>query len=410
MTEFAQRVAFPGSSGAQLAGSLDLPDGEPRAYALFAHCFTCSKDSHGARRISAELTRAGIAVLRFDFTGLGDSEGEFGVGGFARDIADLEAAAAFLRVAFRAPTILIGHSLGGAAVMAAARRIPETAAVVAIGAPADVAHVKRAFAADLPRIETGGAAEISIAGRAFRISRRFVEEMETARLVETIHAMRLPLLVMHSPRDEIVGVDNAAEIFKAAWHPKSFVSLDTADHMLTRPEDAAFAAQVMAGWLSRYIPADPPQGAAGHDSVQVMETGVSRLQNTVRAGRHRLFADEPISAGGGDTGLSPYDFLAAALGACTSMTLRIYAEFKKIPLGRIRVEVTHRKIHAADCAECADEIKARGGKIDRFERVISVDGDMPPEMEAKIAEIAGKCPVHRTLESSATVVTSVRKP
>lgn len=405
MVATLRRIEFAGHSGASLAARLDLPDGPVRAYALFAHCFTCSKDILAARRIAADLARAGIAVLRFDFTGLGSSEGEFASTNFSSNCGDLLAAADWLRGNYEAPAILIGHSLGGAAVLAVASKIPEAKAVVTIGAPADADHVLRGFHASLDEVREQGQAKVNLAGREFTISRDFVEDVETANIRKAVHGMRKALLILHSPLDETVGIDNAAAIFEAARHPKSFISLDHADHLLTGPEDAQFAASVIAGWVSRYLPSDRAQGETAREHVRVSETGQGTFQNSVLAGRHRLFADEPESVGGLDTGPSPYDFLSAALGACTSMTLRMYADRKKLDLGRVTVDVSHAKVHAADCAECSDEEKAMGGRVDRFERVISVEGGIPEALRDKMVEIAGKCPVHRTLEHGSKVAT-----
>jgi putative redox protein len=409
MVTYSRKLEFAGHSGASLAARLDMPEGQPRAFALFAHCFTCSKDLLAARCIAVELARAGIAVLRFDFTGLGSSEGEFASTNFSSNVADLESAADHLRRHYEPPALLIGHSLGGAAVLAAAGRIPETRAVVTIGAPSDVGHVLGTLGSSLDRVESEGAAEVEIAGRRFRVERQFVEDARSANLARLIAELRRPLLVLHAPRDEIVGIDHASAIFQAARHPKSFISLDTADHLLSDPDDAAFAAAVIAAWTSRYLPADRPQDEEETEHVTVSETGEGKFQNAVRAGRHRLFADEPRSFGGLDSGPSPYDFLSIALGACTSMTLRLYAERKGITLGRISVDVAHEKIHARDCDECTEEERADGGRIDRFERTISVAGGVPEALRDKLVEIAGKCPVHRTLESQARVRTVIRQ-
>jgi uncharacterized OsmC-like protein/alpha-beta hydrolase superfamily lysophospholipase len=407
MTSQPLRLNFPGHSGASLSARLDLPNGPVRAFALFAHCFTCSKDLAAVRRIATELARTGIAVLRFDFTGLGSSEGEFSSTDFWSNIADLVSAADYLRRHFDAPSVLIGHSLGGAAVLSASKQIPETRAVVTIGAPADASHVlKLVSSSELSRIDRDGAADVRIGERTFRISRQFVEDVRREPLVRDIASLRKPLLIMHAPRDETVGIENATEIFLAAKHPKSFISLDAADHLLSDPADAAFAGQTMAGWLSRYIPADTHQEDDVHGNVRVMETGEGRFQNMVRAGRHRLFADEPEKMGGLGSGPTPYDFLSIALGACTSMTLRLYADRKNIPLGRVIVDVAHEKVHAVDCSDCATDAPP-GAKIDRFTRTIALDTALTDELRAKIIEIANKCPVHRTLESSSSVSTSV---
>lgn len=407
MTSSVQRLEFSGHSGAKLAARLDLPNGPVRAYAVLAHCFTCSKDLRPLRRIAADLAREGIAVLRFDFTGLGSSGGEFASTDFSSNVADLRAAVDYLREHHEAPAVLLGHSLGGAAVLALAKDVPEARAVVTIGAPADASHVLASFGASLEEIERQGEASVTLEGRRFTITKDFVADVRDQAMAEAIGAMRKPLLVLHAPHDEVVGIENAERIFTAAKHPKSYVSLDDADHLLSDPEDAAYAASVISGWLSRYVPGDMPQGEEPVEHVRVRETGGGRFQNAVQAGRHRLFADEPEKVGGMDSGPSPYDYLSIALGACTSMTLRLYAEHKKLALGRINVEVSHSKMHIEDCEEDVED--GKGGRIDRFERIISVEGEVPAELKDKLVEIAGKCPVHRTLEGDVRVVTSVRE-
>ena len=406
MTPSTVRITFAGSLGDELAARLDLPARAVRAYALFAHCFTCSKDVIAARHIAAKLAALGIAVLRFDFTGLGSSQGEFANTTFSSNIEDLVRAADHLRARFAAPALLIGHSLGGAAMLAAAHRVPEATAVVTIAAPSDVAHVLHHFDAKLADIERDGVADVTLAGRTFTIRRDFVEDAKGQALKDRIANLRKALLVMHSPTDQTVGIENATAIFTAARHPKSFVSLDKADHLLSNPRDAAYAAEVIAAWASRYLP-DEQTEAAADEGVVVAETGAGKFQNAVTAGRHRLLADEPTSAGGLDSGPNPYDYLAIALGACTSMTLRIYAEHKKLALGRLTVRVSHGKVPVEHCEDCGEAVEGRTGKIDRFERTISVEGGADAALADKLIEIAGKCPVHRTLEAGAAVVTKV---
>ncbi|MEQ8824008.1 MAG: bifunctional alpha/beta hydrolase/OsmC family protein [Filomicrobium sp.] len=401
------RVNFPGANGHELAARLDLPAGPARAFALFAHCFTCSKDLAAARRIAQGLAREGFGVLRFDFTGLGHSEGEFENTNFSSNVADLFAAVDFMRTTYEAPAILVGHSLGGAAVLAAAGDIPEVRAVATVGAPSGVDHVLHQFGCALDEVRSAGEAEVQLAGRKFKIQRQFVEDAEQQNLAERIKSMKKALLVLHAPRDETVSVDNATDIFVAAKHPKSFVSLDDADHLLTRAEDAEYAASVIAAWATRYLPEDETAGSDDVQGVTVSETGLGKFHNSVRTGRHSLIADEPKSVGGLDLGPNPYDFLAIALGACTSMTLRMYADLKKLKLGAVSVTVTHGKVPAAHCEDCGSAAEGREGKIDRFERTISVEGEIGEAVRAKLVEIAGKCPVHRTLEASSAVVTKV---
>lgn len=402
------RAHFEGHAGHQLAANLELPTGAVRGTAIFAHCFTCSKDLFAARTIARALAERGIAVLRFDFTGLGSSAGEFVDTNFTTNVEDLVRAADYLRETIAAPSLLIGHSLGGAAVLAAASDIPEVAAVATIGAPADVGHVLRQLGSSVERIRDAGEADVSIAGRSFKVGRKFVEDADGQQLKMRVGQLGRALLVMHAPRDEIVGVENASELFLAAKHPKSFVSLDDADHLLSRKEDAVYVAGVIEAWAERYLPVARVEAAdAAHESVVVTETGAGKFQNLAKAGAHRLLADEPRKVGGLDSGPSPYDYLSIALGACTSMTLRMYADFKKLELGRVKVEVRHGKVPADHCEDCGAAAEGRSGKIDRFERVITIDGPVAPELREKLAEIAGKCPVHRTLEARSAVVTRV---
>ena len=405
MAARSKKITFPGSQGAPLAARLDYPEGKPRAFALFAHCFTCSKDLFAAARIASELTERGFAVFRFDFTGLGMSEGEFANTNFSSNVQDLLAAAAYLRETLMPVDILIGHSLGGTAVLAAASDIPEAKAVATIGAPADAAHVTRNFSTHLDEIRNKGEAAVTLAGRTFTIKRQFLEDVEAARLHDRIAAMRKALLIFHAPTDEVVGLENASAIFTAARHPKSFIALQGADHLLTKREDATYVAEVLSAWASRYI-----MDSAGARDVAAIEPGVvsvketrhSKFQQDVRVGQHRLVVDEPYNQGGSDTGPSPYDLLAVALGACTSMTLRLYADLKKLPLERIQVLVRHAKRHIEDCKECAE---GQDAKIDHFERVIRLDGDLDKAARQKLLAIAEKCPVHNTLEKGSTITT-----
>ena len=402
------KIAFPGSSGDPLAARLELPLGQIRSYAIFAHCFTCSKDLFASRRIASELAMRGIAVLRFDFTGLGASGGEFAKTNFSSNVEDLRRAADYLAKHFGPAELLIGHSLGGAAVLAVAADLPEVRAVVTIGAPADTDHVISSFRSHVPAIESQGEAEVQLAGRRFSIQQQFLDDVRRQHLETQIRNLGRPLLVLHAPDDEIVGVDNAKRIFEAAQHPKSFVSLDGADHLLTRHEDAAFVAEVVSAWYGRHLArSSNAEAAANHDGVLVRASGEGRFQQVVEAGRHRLLADEPVSYGGLDSGPSPYDFLSAALGACTSMTLQLYAERKGWQLPPYTVEVRHAKVHAEDCMNCAE---GHTGKIDQFVRRITFEADPGPAVTEKIAEIADKCSVHRTLETRSDIVTKVATP
>ncbi len=406
MAKRAIKLEFDGAHGARLSARLDLPAGEIRAFSLFAHCFTCSKDIAAARNIAGALNAEGIAVLRFDFTGLGGSGGDFSSTDFSSNITDLKLAADYLRKNFSAPQLLIGHSLGGAAVLAAASDLPEVRAVATIGAPSDADHVLHSFHGKLDEIRENGAGDVDLAGRTFRIRKEFVDDLESQSLREKIAQLKKALLVVHGPLDETVGIDNAGNIFAAAKHPKSFISLDKADHLLSRPEDAAYAARVIAAWASGYLDKDAlREDVQDGEGVEVVETGLGKFQVMVASGSHRLLADEPESVGGLDSGPSPYDYLSAALGACTVMTLRMYADRKGLSVDKIGTTVLHGKVHAADCEECSDDVKAKGGRIDRFERRISIEGDLDVDTRARMMEIADKCPVHRTLEAGAAVVT-----
>lgn len=403
----ATRFDFFNAEGSQLAGLLDSPPGEARAYALFAHCFTCGKDTHAARRIAEALTALGIAVLRFDFTGLGSSEGEFANTTFSSNVADLVAAADALRRAKRAPALLIGHSLGGAAVLAASAQVPEARAVVTIAAPSDPAHVVGLFRDRLAEIDAKGEIDVELAGRPFRIRRAFLDDVAEQQLSARVADLHKALLIFHSPGDEVVSIDNASRIFLAARHPKSFVSLAGADHLLSRRSDATYVANVIAAWASPYLDAAPEaaeRASEGAESgvVTVRETRRARLEQEIIAGAHRLTADEPVAAGGNDGGPNPYDLLLAALGACTAMTLRLYAERKALPLDRVTVRLRHGRIHAADCESC----ETREGLVDRIERTIRLEGALDAAQRARLLEIANKCPVHRTLTSEVDIQTT----
>lgn len=400
----SEKITFKGALGEELAARLDRPEGPPRAYALFAHCFTCSKDIFAASRIASALAERGIAVLRFDFTGLGMSGGDFSNTNFSSNVADLVAAADFLRETYEAPDILVGHSLGGAAVLAAAEKIPEAAAIATIGAPADAAHVAHNFGEKICEINENGEAEVMLAGRSFTIKQQFLDDIETSRQRDHIGKLKKALLIFHAPFDEQVSIDNASEIFLAAKHPKSFVSLDDADHLLTRKEDAVYVADVLTAWAQRYIetpaPVEKPTGQEG--SVSVAETGAGKFQQKVEIGPHSFLADEPESVGGMNSGPAPYDWVLAGLGACTSMTLRMYADAKKWPLKGVSVRLEHSKVHAEDCEDCEEK---PGAKIDLMTREITLLGDLSDEQRARLMEIADKCPVHRTLESKVRVKT-----
>lgn len=386
---------FDGGGGHRLSGRLDTPETTPRGWAIFAHCFTCGKDSLAAARVARALARAGIGVLRFDFAGIGTSGGLLADGDFAADVEDLVAAAGAMTAAGMAPSLLVGHSLGGAAALSAATMLPEVRAVATIGAPADVSHLLTQLdPAELDRVMKEGEAEVTIAGRPFIISRRFVEETRRHDIEKQAAALGRPLLVLHAPADHVVPIENASRIFLAAKHPKSFVSLDTADHLLTNPDDANYAAQVIGAWVTRYLPplVEDIRQAEEAKGVTATETGAGTLQVAIESGRHRLLADEPVSVGGLDSGLAPYDLVSAGLAACTAMTMRLYANRKGIPLERARVSVDHARI--ADMTP-----------PDRFTRIVSLDGPLDPEQRSRLLAIAERCPVDLTLVRGSDILT-----
>ena len=399
-----KRIEFPGHSGAMLAARLDLPEGPHVATALFAHCFTCGKDIPAARRISARLAALGIAVLRFDFTGLGHSGGEFANTSFSSNVDDLLAAHAYLSTQNMSPSLLIGHSLGGAAVLKAAAALDSIKAVVTIGAPFDPGHVTHNFAGALAEIEQKGQAEVNLGGRTFSIGKSFVDDVAETKIAAATSRLNAALLVMHAPLDDIVGIENAGEIFATAKHPKSFVTLDGADHLVSRAEDAEYIASVIATWSERYLdihrPAPPPGAPEG--VLRVSEADPKGFLTDITSGDgHHLVADEPLAYGGTNKGLSPYGLLSAGLGACTSMTIRMYARRKQWPLAQVSVDVSHDKVHAQDAETGV------GDKIDTWRRRIKLTGDLTQDQRARLLEIADKCPVHRTLERSSKVITEL---
>lgn len=386
---------FDGGGGDRLSGRLEGPETTPRGWAIFAHCFTCGKDSLAASRVSRALSRAGIGVLRFDFAGVGKSTGRLGDGSFAADVEDLVAAARAMTGAGMPPSLLVGHSLGGAAVLSAATRLPAIRAIATIAAPATVSHILTQFDPDeLGRVMKDGQAQVQLSGRPFVIRRSFVEDIGRHNVEEHVANLNRPLLIMHAPRDDVVGIEHASRIFQAAKHPKSFISLDTADHLLTRPDDANYAAQLIGAWVSRFLPQlvpDVPQFEPAN-GVSATETGSGTLQVAIQSGGHEILADEPVSVGGLGSGLSPYELVSAGLAACTVMTMRLYANRKGIALKQARVTVDHSKV--------ADMLPA-----DRFIRTIALEGSFDEDQRARLLAIADRCPVDLTLVRGADVQT-----
>ncbi|MDA8306234.1 MAG: bifunctional alpha/beta hydrolase/OsmC family protein [Deltaproteobacteria bacterium] len=404
-----QKLYFNNKDGKRLAARLDLPlDEKPTAFALFAHCFTCTKNLNAVVNINRALALHGIAVLRFDFTGIGESEGDFAETNFSTNVADLVSAAQFLAQAYEPPRLLIGHSLGGAAVIQAAHKIDSVEAVSTIAAPAELGGLLSFMdSASLEKVENVGETLIDIEGKIFKIKRQFLDSLRQENMNEAIRNLRRPLLIFHSPVDRVVSIEQAAKIFTAARHPKSFISLDKADHLLSRREDSLYTGQVLAAWASKYLDISEKKAAPLEpgDNRVTAYTGKTGFRTEIIANGHRLVADEPIPVGGANSGPTPYDLLAAALGACTGMTLRMYADRKKLPLDAAVVRLTHRKIHVEDCQDCEDP-KSR---IDYIEREIELQGDLDRPTRQRMLEIADRCPVHRTLESRSRIVSKLKE-
>ncbi len=402
-----KKLEFKNKAGHTLSARLDLPvDGRPLAYALFAHCFTCSKNIKAIAHISRALTREGIAVLRFDFTGLGESEGDFSDTNFSSNVDDLIRAAAFLKSDYQAPEILIGHSLGGAAVIQAAGRIPSSTAVVTIAAPADLRHLNRTLGSATETIRNHGEAEVSLAGRTFKLKKQFLDDLQFINIKEALKNLNKALLVLHSPLDETVAIENAAQIFQAARHPKSFISLDKADHLISNADDSLYAGSVIAAWALKYVGAARQHAPKGKpDAEQVItRIGKSELVTDILADGHHLVADEPVAMGGSNLGPTPYDYLLSALGACTAMTLRLYADRKDWPLDSVTVRLNQQKIHAADCETC----ETKEGRLDQIQRQIELTGALDDQQKERLLQIANRCPVHRTLKSEIVIKTELK--
>ncbi|MBD3226015.1 MAG: alpha/beta fold hydrolase [Caldithrix sp.] len=396
-----QKINFTNREGQELAARLEFPvDQQPHHFAVFAHCFTCSKNLNAVRNISNGLTRNGFAVLRFDFTGLGESEGDFADTNFSSNVNDLVDAAGYLAEHYQAPVLLVGHSLGGSAVLLASKYLESVKAVTTIGAPFEPEHVKHLLQDSVETIERKGTATVSIGGRPFEIKKQFLDDIKSVKLSKQLAELRKALLIMHSPQDTTVGIDNAAQIYQAAKHPKSFITLDGADHLLSKKEDSFYAGQMIGNWAQRYIQI-PKRDALKSQNQVAVRTGESGFTTEIKAGVHQLVADEPESVGGNDYGPNPYDYLVAGLGACTSMTLRMYADRKRWDVKEIKVHLDHQKIHCEDC----EQNENRSSKIDFIERSIELEGELSDEQRQRLLEIADKCPVHRTLHSQIKVKT-----
>ncbi len=399
------KVTFTNKEGQTLSGRLELPaDQHPHNFALFAHCFTCNKNLGAVRNISRALTSQGFGVLRFDFTGLGESEGDFADTNFSGNVEDLIAASDYLSEQYEAPTLLIGHSLGGAAVIFAASEIESIKAVATIGAPSNPKHVKHLLKSGIEEIEANGKAVVNLSGRDFTIKKQFLDDLDPKSLPEVAQNLRKALLVMHSPQDTTVEIKNAEEIYVSARHPKSFVSLDGADHLLMRKEDSIYAGEVIAGWSSRYIdfPETKPLKSDHHVAASLNNDPGYTTQ--MKVGNHYMIADEPEEVGGNDFGPTPYELVSAGLAACTAMTIKMYVARKGWDLQNVEVHTSYDKLHKEDCESCESDPNA---KIDTFHREIKLEGDLDEKQIERILQIADKCPVHRTLHSETQVITKL---
>ncbi len=398
------KVSFINSEGQKLSGRLELPaDQHPHNFALFAHCFTCNKNLSAVRNISRGLTSQGFGVLRFDFTGLGESEGDFEDTNFSGNVEDLVAAANFLKEEYQAPTVLIGHSLGGAAAIFAASELDSIKAVVTVGAPSNPKHVTHLLKSNLEEIEANGKAVVNLSGRDFTIKKQFIDDLQTKSLPEVAKNLNKALLVMHSPQDLTVEIKNAEEIYIAARHPKSFVSLDGADHLLMRKEDSVYVGKVTAGWASRYVDIpEMPKINSQHQVVASLDDSEG-YTTQMKVGNHYMVADEPESVGGKDFGPSPYELVSAGLSACTAMTIKMYVARKGWKLENVEVHTSYGKTHAIDCENCEDP----NAIIDTFEREIKLEGELGEKQIKRILQIADKCPVHKTLHSETQVITKL---
>ena len=418
------KITFPNTHGHQLSGYVQLPaDRDPAHFALLAHCFSCTKNTRALREIARALNQQGFGVLRFDMTGLGESEGDFADTGFAANIGDIVAAYAYLAETHRAPSLVVGHSLGGTAALCAGAMLPEVKAVVTIGSPSEAGHATHLFEESLAEIEARGRATVQLGGQGFDVSLDFVRSLTEANVAAVIERSRKALLILHSPQDATVDISHAERIYTKAHHPKSFASLDGADHLLSRPEDAHYAGQLIAAWVGRYLPPAPDadEGLPGKAKAVAVRLGAEGFTTDVRIRHHGLTADEPTSIGGKDYGPNPYELVTAGLGACTAMTIQMYARRKKWPVDRVDVELRHFKDYPADMQEAsagavdsgaasaktqaAGPSAAKPSKIDHFERIITLEGDLSPEQRARLMEIADRCPVHRTLEAEVAIVT-----
>ncbi|MBB6681251.1 OsmC family protein [Aequorivita sp. 609] len=398
------KVSFTNKDKEQLAGRLELPlDQKPHNFVIFAHCFTCTKNLTAVKNVGRALTNAGFGVLRFDFTGLGESEGDFENTNFSGNVDDLIEAANFLEENYQAPTLIIGHSLGGAAAIFAASKLESIKAVAVINSPSDPSHVMHLLKDSEQEITKNGKARVNLGGVDFTIKKQFLDDLENNTLKDVVSDLRKALLILHSPQDNTVGIKNAEKIYIAAHHPKSFVSLDGVDHLLSKKEDSKYVGEVIAGWASRYVEIPPAKEIKSKSKVAASLGQDEKFTTNLKVGDHYLIADEPKSFGGNNFGPSPYEFLSAGLAACTVMTIQMYARRKNWNVGNVSVHIDYSKEHAIDCQECEKD----SSKIDTFKREIKLVGNLTDEQKAKLMQIADKCPVHKTLHSKTQIITKL---
>ncbi len=400
------KVNFKNKQGEILSGYIEVPTNqEPHNFVLFAHCFTCNKNFFAVRNITQALTKSGYGVLGFDFTGLGESEGEFSDTNFSGNVEDILEAAIFLQEKYKAPGLLIGHSLGGAAVIFAARELPSVKAVVTIGSPSSPKHVTNLLKSSLTEIREKGVAAVNLGGRNFNIKEQFLEDLKNQKLKDIIKNFDKSLLILHSPQDKIVGIKNAEELYLNARHPKGFISLDGADHLLSDSKDSTYAGHVIGSWATRYVKIPEPVLLQSKHQV-VANLGAEGFTTQLKSGKHYFLADEPEGVGGSNFGPDPYDFVSAGLAACTSMTIQMYARRKKWVIENVETHVNYSKEHAADCSHCEDD----SARIDTFQREIVLQGDLDEKQQQRLLEIANKCPVHRTLHQEVNIITTLSTP
>lgn len=400
----SERISIPNSSGHQLSAYIELPANQKPSYmAVFAHCFTCSGSFAPVRHITRELTNYGFGVVRFDFTGLGKSEGHFSDSHFSANVQDLIDVCNYVSQKYLTPSLLIGHSLGGAAAITAAHQLKDIKAVATIGAPANVEHVKHHFEHKINEVLQQGQADVNIGGRPFVINKKFVEGFDKIALLDIVKKLKKPILILHSPFDKIVGIENAQNLYHNAFHPKSFISLDQADHLLTQKEDSVYVGSVIGAWVKKYYP--PKENIfldrEGEQLVGHLNLEEDQFTTSIQTKSHALIADEPLEVGGDDFGPSPYELLVAGLAACTTMTLKLYANRKKWDLKEVYVYLTHSKKHMEAPGE------ASTNKIDFIEKKLKFVGNLTDEQRARLLEISAKCPVHRTLSNGIKFKTSV---